>query len=119
MRRPDLCRLYNIIGAIIILPVTRHLTSRKDAVVAGVLAGPLAMAPAILFFVVMAAFYPAIQQQVLPSDFLLGQLGFPAFRILFQVMIFSALLESGTGGVHAINERIAHAYERGGDRTFA
>lgn len=109
---------YNIIGAIIILPVTRHLTSRKDAVVAGILAGPLAMAPAILFFVVMAGFYPAIQQQVLPSDFLLGQLGFPAFRILFQVMIFAALLESGTGCVHAINERIAEAYRRGDERTF-
>ena len=109
---------YNIIGAIIILPVTRHLTSRKDAIVAGVLAGPLAMAPAILFFIVMAGFYPAIQQQVLPSDFLLGQLGFPAFRILFQVMIFAALLESGTGCVHAINERIAKAYQRGEARTF-
>jgi uncharacterized membrane protein YkvI len=109
---------YNIIGAIIILPVTRHLTSRKDAVVAGLIAGPLAMAPAILFFIVMAGFYPAIQNQVLPSDFLLGQLGFPAFRILFQVMIFAALLESGTGGVHAINERIAEAYRRGEARTF-
>ncbi len=109
---------YNIIGAIIILPVTRHLTSRKDAIVAGVLAGPLAMAPAVLFFIVMAGFYPAIQQQVLPSDFLLGELGFPAFRILFQVMIFAALLESGTGGVHAINERIAQAYQRGDQRAF-
>jgi len=109
---------YNIIGAIIILPVTRHLTSRKDAIVAGAIAGPLAMAPAVLFFIVMAGFYPTIQQQVLPSDFLLGQLGFPAFRILFQVMIFAALLESGTGGVHAINERVAHAYRRGGERTF-
>ncbi|WP_372783210.1 hypothetical protein [Phenylobacterium sp.] len=110
---------YNIIGAVIILPVTRHLTSRKDAVIAGLLAGPLAMIPAALFFIVMAGFYPTIAQQVLPSDFLLGQLGLPAFRILFQTMIFAALLESGTGGVHAINERIAHAYERGGDRTFA
>jgi uncharacterized membrane protein YkvI len=110
---------YNIIGAIVILPVTRHLTSRKDAVVAGLLAGPLAMAPALLFFVVMAGFYPAIQQQLLPSDFLLGQLGFPAFRILFQVMIFAALLESGTGCVHAINERIAEAYRRGAERTFS
>lgn len=109
---------YNIIGAIIILPVTRHLTSRKDAVVAGLIAGPLAMAPAILFFIVMAGFYPAIQHEVLPSDFLLGQLGFPAFRILFQVMIFAALLESGAGGVHAINERVAHAYQRGDARVF-
>lgn len=109
---------YNIIGAIVILPVTRHLTSKKDAIVAGLLAGPLAMAPAVLFFIVMAGFYPGIQQQVLPSDFLLGQLGFPAFRIVFQVMIFAALLESGTGCVHAINERIAHAYRRGDERAF-
>ena len=109
---------YNIIGAIVILPVTRHLTSRKDAVVAGLIAGPLAMAPAILFFIVMAGFYPAIQKEVLPSDFLLGQLGFPVFRILFQIMIFAALLESGTGCVHAINERIAHAYRRGDERAF-
>ena len=109
---------YNIIGAIIILPVTRHLTSRKDALIAGALAGPLAMLPAMLFFVVMAGFYPGVQQQILPSDFLLGELGFPAFRILFQLMIFAALLESGTGGVHAINERIAQAYERAPGRTF-
>jgi uncharacterized membrane protein YkvI len=110
---------YNIIGAVVILPVMRHLTSRKDAVVAGLLAGPLAMIPAFLFFIAMAAFYPAIQQEVLPSDFLLGQLDLPVFRILFQVMIFAALLESGAGGVHAINERIAHAYQRRGDRTFS
>jgi uncharacterized membrane protein YkvI len=109
---------YNIIGAVIILPVTRHLTSPKDAVIAGVLAGPLAMIPAALFFIVMTGFYPAIQSALLPSDFLLGQLGLPAFRLLFQVMIFAALLESGTGGVHAINERIAHAYERGSGRVF-
>lgn len=110
---------YNIIGAVVILPVTRHLTSKKDAVVAGLLAGPLAMIPAALFFVVMAAFYPTIQEAVLPSDFLLGQLDLPVFRIVFQLMIFAALLESGAGSVHAINERIAHAYERRGDRIFS
>ena len=110
---------YNIIGAIVILPVTRHLTSKKDAVIAGLLAGPLAMIPAALFFVVMTGFYPTIQHQLLPSDFLLGQLGLPVFRILFQLMIFAALLESGTGGVHAINERIAHVYERRRDQPFS
>ena len=42
--------------------------------------------------------------------FLLEKLNLPVFRYIFQAMIFAALLESGTGGVHAINERIAHAY---------
>lgn len=110
---------YNILGAAVILPVTRHLTSRRDAIVAGLVAGPLAMAPAALFFIAMVGFYPAVQQEVLPSDFLLGQLGLPAFRLLFEAMIFAALLESGAGAVHAINERIAHAYERRSERVFS
>jgi uncharacterized membrane protein YkvI len=90
--------------------VLRHLTSNRDAVVAGALAGPLAMIPAFLFFVCMVAFYPEIGQEALPSDFLLQRMNLPVFHVLFQLMIFSALLESGTGGAHAINERIAQAY---------
>ncbi|QKR99810.1 hypothetical protein F9288_09290 [Sphingomonas sp. CL5.1] len=98
---------YNVVGAVVILPVMRHLTSRRDAVIAGVVAGPMAMLPALLFFICMVAFYPGIAALALPSDFLLQQLRIPVFHLLFQAMIFAALLESGTGSVHAINERVA------------
>ena len=101
---------YNVIGAVIILPVARHLTSNRDAVIAGLLCGPLAMLPAILFFVCMAAFYPSIDQATLPSDVLLQALHFPLFRLVFQTMIFAALLECGTGMVHAVNERVARGW---------
>jgi uncharacterized membrane protein YkvI len=103
---------YNIVGAVVILPVMRHLTSRRDAVIAGVVAGPLAMLPALLFFTCMIAFYPGIASETLPSDFILQQLHFPLFHLLFQLMIFAALLESGTGSVHAINERVATVWRR-------
>jgi uncharacterized membrane protein YkvI len=101
---------YNVVGAVIILPVLRHLQSNKNALIAGALAGPLAMIPALLFFICMIAYYPQIGSEALPSDFLLQRLNFPAFHYLFQLMIFLALLESGTGCVHAFNERIAEAY---------
>ena len=101
---------YNIIGAVVILPVLRHLLSDRDAVIAGTLAGPLTMIPALLFFIPMAAFYPEVQSATLPSDFLLQRIGIPAFHVLFQAMIFSALLESGTSSVHAINERLDRAW---------
>lgn len=100
---------YNLIGAVVILPVIRHLTSRKDAVIAGLVSGPLAMAPAALFFICMVAFAPEIADEALPSDFLLQRIDIPLFHLLFQLMIFSALLESGASSVHAINERIANA----------
>jgi uncharacterized membrane protein YkvI len=101
---------YNVIGAAVILPVLRHLRSERDAVIAGALAGPMAMLPALLFFTCMMAYYPQIAAQALPSDFLLQRLNLPLFHVLFQLMIFLALLESGTGSVHAFNERVAHAY---------
>jgi uncharacterized membrane protein YkvI len=100
---------YNIIGAVVVLPVVRHLTSNRDAVIAGIVAGPLAMLPATLFFTAMVAFYPAIAGETLPSDYLLQQMQLPVFHLLFQLMIFSALLESGASSVHAINERISQA----------
>jgi uncharacterized membrane protein YkvI len=43
----------------------------------------------------------------------------PVFHVLFQLMIFSALLESGTGGAHAINERIAQAWRARRGRELA
>ncbi len=97
---------YNLVGAAAILPVLRHLRSDRDAIAAGLLAGPLAMIPAVIFFVCMAA-WPETALEVLPSDFLLRKLDFPALHWLFQAMIFAALLESGSGSVHAVNQRIA------------
>ncbi|MGN6269165.1 MAG: YkvI family membrane protein [Sphingomonas sp.] len=110
---------YNIVGAVVILPVTRHLTSRRDAVIAGLVAGPLAMLPALLFFICMCAFLPGIAQETLPSDVMLQQLRLPAFHYLFQLMIFAALLESGTGSVHAINERIAGVWRHARGRDLS
>src|SRR5687768_6456373 len=103
---------YNIVGAVMILPLARHFLTRRDAVVAGVLAGPLAMLPGLLFFVCMIAWYPAIGAEALPSDYMLQQLDMPVFHVLFQAMIFSALLESGAACVHAANERIAVAWRQ-------
>jgi len=101
---------YNIVGAVMVLPLVRHFLTRRDAVIAGVLAGPLAMLPGLLFFVCMIAWYPSIGAEALPSDFMLRQLDMPLFHVLFQAMIFSALLESGTACVHAANERVASAW---------
>ena len=107
---------YNVIGAVAILPFLRHQTSRRDAVTAGLLCGPLAMLPALLFFLAMVAWYPAIATEALPSDFLLQRLGAPWFQFLFQAMILCALLETGVGMVNAINERVAAAAEHRGRR---
>ncbi|MDE1918381.1 MAG: hypothetical protein KGJ57_15405 [Sphingomonadales bacterium] len=109
---------YNIIGAVVILPVARHFTSDRDAVVAGLLCGPLAMAPAFLFLVCMIGDYPQITRAILPSDVLLRQIDSPVFHVVFQAMILAALLESGTGLVHAVVERVAGSWRARTERPL-
>jgi uncharacterized membrane protein YkvI len=111
---------YNIIAAVVILPVLRHLTSAKDAIIAGVLCGPVAIIPGVAFFLCALAFYPQIAPQALPSDFLLERMHMPVFRVVFQTTIFAALLESAAGTVHAVNERLgAVLRERGRSLSMA
>ena len=105
---------YNSFAAVVVLPVLRHLRSRREALIAGVIAGPLAMLPGLFFFLSMIAWYPQISQSTLPSDFLLMEIGIPVVRMLFQVMVFFALLESGCGAVHAIMERTRQALRNRG-----
>ena len=71
---------YNILGAVLILPVVRHMTGRRDALIAGLLAGPMAMLPGILFFICMVAFYPQVTDAPLPSHPRMLSPPFPATR---------------------------------------
>ena len=85
----------------------RHVTSRREAVTAGLLAGPIAIAPGLLFYVVMVGHYPEILDRAVPANLLLEALGSTPFQLVFQVVLFGTLVETGTGLIHAINERLA------------
>ena len=55
-------------------------------------------------------------QSPVPANFLLEVLGSKTFQVAFQVVLFGTLIETGTGVIHGINERIAAVYkERGRD----
>ncbi|MFQ5533522.1 MAG: hypothetical protein ACE5EM_01700 [Sphingomonadales bacterium] len=102
---------YNVAGIAAVLFCIRHLASRRQAVVAGLLAGPIAMIPGLLLFLAVVAFYPEISTQEVPLNFLVGELGAPRFLILFQIVIFGTFIETGIAMIHAINERVATEFE--------
>jgi uncharacterized membrane protein YkvI len=98
---------YNLAVLPAVLFALRHQTTRKQALVAGALAGPLAMIPALLLFVAMLGRYPAIEAQDLPLNYLLGQFQAPWFAHGFQVLFFAILIKSGTALLHSLNERVS------------
>ncbi len=98
---------YNLSAAAVALFAIRHIDTRREAVSAGLLTGLLGMIPAFLFYLAMVAHYPAITQETVPSNLMLEALGSRAFQITFQIILFGTLIETGTGMIHAVNERLA------------
>lgn len=102
---------YNLALVPAILFSVRHTKTRKEAVTAGLLTGPIAMLPALFFYLPMVGQYPHILDETVPATFLLNLLGSPAFMIVFQIVLFGTLIETGIGLLHAVNERLAVRFQ--------
>lgn len=86
---------------------TTHLTCRRDALIAGALGGPILMIPAVLFYFGMLGHYPDILQRPVPVNHMLDELGSTFLVVAFPVVLIGTFIETGTGMIHAFNERLA------------
>lgn len=98
---------YNIAAVPAVFFSLKHITKRKEAISSGIIAGIIAIIPAIFLFIAMMGKYPEINQAAVPSTELLLHIDLPWFSILFQVVLLGTLVQTGVGLIHAINERIA------------
>lgn len=97
----------NLAAAPAILFAAAHIRRRKESLWAGALAGPIAMIPALLFYVVLLSQYPQVLEQEVPLISLLTALHTPTLALLFKIVIFGTYIETGVTLVHSVNERIA------------
>ncbi len=102
---------YNVATIPAVLFCIRHVTHRRDALIAGALGGPLGMLPAVMFYVAMMGFYEEIAAKALPSAFLLAHLHASWFEWAFQLAVLLTLVDTGVALLHAVNERVAKVYE--------
>jgi len=98
--------LYNLANVAAVLFCLSHIQTRRQAFGAGLLAGIIGIIPGLLFFLAVAGFYPEILPQEIPVVYVLEKLHFPSLLILFQIMLFGTLIETGTGLIHSVNERL-------------
>ena len=78
--------------------------------------GPIAIIPGLLFYIAVVGFYPEILPVEIPVVYVLNKAGVPALLILFQIVLFGTLVETGTGFIHSVNERLRSAlHTRGKD----
>jgi uncharacterized membrane protein YkvI len=98
---------YNLAVIPPVLAALRLHETRKETLISGALTGPIAMIPGLLFFLPMVGMYPEILDATVPATPLLEALGSRGFQIAFQVVLFGTLIETGTGLIHAFNERLS------------
>lgn len=98
---------YNLAVIPPVLAALRLHETRRETLIAGALTGPIAMIPGLLFYLPMVGLYPEITEATVPSTVLLEAIGSRPFQVAFQVVLFGTLIETGTGLIHAFNERIS------------
>ena len=95
----------------------KHSDTPKDAAIAGVLSGLIGILPGIILFIAMCGFYPTIIEQELPVDYILTQMNMPWLRYIFQIVLFGTLIETGSGLIYSITDRIAEAFKNKGQEV--
>ena len=101
---------YNLIALGAVLFVLPYLSTRREALVSGAIAGVVGVVPGVFIFLAMLAQYPEIQSQPVPVLALLQGLNSLWFFVVFQIVLFGTFIETGVGIVHALNERVASVF---------
>lgn len=110
---------YNMASIPALLFCVRHMTRKRDAITAGILGGPIAMLPAMLFFTAMIGQFDAIvaegDEGLLPVTIVLRSLqGAEFFVYVFPIVLFGTFIETGSALIHGVNERLSRTWAEKG-----
>ena len=101
-----------------VLFVVPQLKTRCETIgaglIAGLIAGPIAVIPGVLLFLSLLSFYPEIRSEAVPVAFLMSKLGIAWLEIMFQIVILGTFVETGAGLLHSVNERLATNFKSRG-----
>lgn len=98
--------LYNLGCMAGVLFVLDSLETRKEAVLSGLLSGFLTVIPGVFLLMAMSTLYPEIVGIELPVYYFINRLEITPLLYGWVIVLFGTLIETGTGFIHAINERV-------------
>jgi uncharacterized membrane protein YkvI len=98
--------LYSVFIAPVLLYSTEHIVSRRQAWGAGLIAGLMGALPAVVYHITFMADYPAVLKEVLPTYWMIQQLGISMLLPIYVVVLFGTIAQTGVGVLHGINERL-------------
>lgn len=101
-----------------LLYTVRDCENRKEAVGEGFIAGAIGAIPAILLLVVLTGVVPDTLHAEVPVTVVFKALNIPWLYWLFQIVLFGTLIETGTGFIKAVDDRIEVTMKRKYNTVF-
>lgn len=101
-----------------LLYTVRDCDNRKEAVGEGLLAGAIGIIPAILLLVVLTGVLPDTLNAEVPVTVVFKALNMPWLYWIFQIVLFGTLIETGTGFIKAVDDRIEITLKKKGKTVF-
>jgi uncharacterized membrane protein YkvI len=108
--------LYNMGVIPSVLFCVNHIETRKEAIFSGMIASVIGILPGFLFFIAVLGDYPQVVSKEAPAFFVLQKIGIPLLLGAYLIVLFGTLIQTGTGFIHAFNERIRSALQAKGKR---
>ncbi|MBM3285488.1 MAG: hypothetical protein FJY81_06405 [Candidatus Aminicenantes bacterium] len=101
--------LYNMGVIPSVLFCIHHIERRKEAILSGIISSVIGILPGFIFFIAVVSFYPDVVSQEVPAYFVLQKIGLRALLIAYLIVLFGTLIQTGTGFIHAFNQRVQSA----------
>ena len=106
---------YNLGIVPALLYTIRNTDSRKEAVAEGLLAGAIGVIPAALLLLTMACNLSEVVSAEVPVTVIFSMLDMKWLYVIFEIVLFGTLIETGTGFIKAVDDRIELTYSKGGN----
>jgi uncharacterized membrane protein YkvI len=97
---------YNLACIVFILYTVPKMDTRKDAILAGLLAGAIGILPGMMLFITMIAQYPDILSATIPINVIFEKLNMRWLHIIFLLVLFGTFIETGAGFIKAATDRL-------------
>lgn len=96
----------------ILLFAALALKSRKEVLIAAIVAALFAMLPAVAMHISFMASYPEIIDQTVPAYWMVQKAALPVFLSIYVLIVFVMVAQTGVGLLHGVLERIDHWFEQ-------
>ncbi len=105
---------YNLGIVPALLYTIQETETRKEAVTSGFLAGVIGVLPALMLLLAMATHFEAASVAEVPVTVLFEALDMRWLYWLFEIVLFGTLIETGTGFIKALDDRVENSIAASG-----